>query len=62
MLYGLAGNVQPMFFLVRNYASNGVGIVIAFKNLSTLGTCFQVFHTISDKQWDNEQQRAQEKR
>ena len=32
----LTGNMQP--------ARNGVGIVVAFTNVFTLGTCFQVFH------------------
>ena len=56
----LTGNVQPAFFLVGNHARNGVSIVVAFKNLVTLGTCFQVFH--SDEQRDKEQERAREKR
>ena len=29
-----------------------VTIVVTLKNLITLGTCFQVFHTISDQQRD----------
>ena len=39
--------VQPAFFLVGNSASNFVAIVVAFKNLFTLGTCCQVFYSIS---------------
>ena len=38
--------MQPAFFLAGNHARNGVRIVVAFKNLFTLGTCFQVFHSI----------------
>ena len=33
-------------FLVGNRARNGVAIVVGFKNLFTLGTCFQLFHSI----------------
>ena len=39
-----------------------VTIVVTFKNLFTLGTCFQVFHTISDQKRDKGQERAREKR
>ena len=51
MLYFLGGKscdafVQPAFSLVGNRARNGVAIVVAFKNLFTLGTCFQLFHSI----------------
>ena len=51
MLYFLGGKscdafVQPAFFLVGNRAGNDVAIVVAFKNLFTLGTCFQLFHSI----------------
>ena len=35
--------VQPAFFLVGNSASSFLAIVVAFKNLFTLGNCFQVF-------------------
>ena len=50
MLYFLGGkscdaSVQPAFFLAGNRAGNGVAIVVAFKNLFTLGTCFQLFHS-----------------
>ena len=42
MLYFLGGKscdafVQPFFFWVGNRARNGVAIVVAFKNLFTLG-------------------------
>ena len=33
--------VQPAFFLVGNRARNGVAIVVAFKTLFTLGSCFR---------------------
>ena len=33
-------------FTMGNHARNGVGIVVRFKNLFTLGTCFQVFYTM----------------
>ena len=49
-------DVQPAFFLARNHARNGVGIVVAFK------TCFQVFHTVSEEQRYQEQERAREKK
>ena len=39
-----------------------MGIVIAFKNVFTLGTCCQVFHTISEEQRDKEKERALDKR
>ena len=50
MLYFLGGKscdafVQTAFSLVGNRARNGVAIVVAFKNLFTLGTCFQLFHS-----------------
>ena len=43
----LVGNLamhlcNPRIFLAENRARNGVVIVVAFKNLFTLGTCFQV--------------------
>ena len=38
--------VQPAFFLAGNRARNTVATVVAFKNLSTLGTCFQLFHSL----------------
>ena len=34
--------MQPAFFLAGNRARNGVAKVVAFKNLFTLETCFQV--------------------
>ena len=45
MLYFLGGKscdafVQPEYYLAGNRARNGVTIVVAFKNLFTLGTCF----------------------
>ena len=47
----LAGNramhlCKTAFFLAANHARNGVAIVVAFKNVFTLGTFFQVFHSI----------------
>ena len=39
-----------------------MGIDIAFKNLFTLGSCFQVFHTISDEQRDKEQESVREEK
>ena len=51
MLYFLGKSfnafVQPGFFLVGNRARTFVAIVVAFKNLFTLGTCFQVFYSVS---------------
>ena len=35
--------VHPAFFLAGSRARNGVANVVAFKNLFTLETCFQVF-------------------
>ena len=47
MLYFLGRKfVQPAFFLAGNRARNGVAIVVALKNLFTLGTCFQLFHGV----------------
>ena len=47
MLYFLGGKfVQPAFFLAGNRARNGVAIVVALKNLFTLGTCFHLFHGV----------------
>ena len=34
------------FFLAGNGARNGVANVVAFKNLFTFGTCFQLFHSM----------------
>ena len=34
--------VQLAFFLAGNRARNGVAIVVAFKNMFTLGTCSQI--------------------
>ena len=33
-------------YLRGNRERNGMAIVVAFKNLFTLGTCFQLFHGI----------------
>ena len=38
--------VQPVFFLAGNRTTNGMAIFVEFKNLFTLQTSFQVFHSI----------------
>ena len=38
--------VQPAFFLAGNRTTNGMAIFVEFKNLFTLQTSFQVFHSI----------------
>ena len=55
-------NVQPAFILAGNHARNGKGLTVSFRNMFTLGTCFQVFRTISDEQRDKEQESVLEKR
>ena len=51
MLYFLGKScdafVPPGFFLVANRARTFVAIVVALKNLFTLGTCFQVFYSVT---------------
>ena len=52
---------NPRFFLAGNHARNGVGKCDHCRHAQrpvTLGNCFQVFHTISDQQWDKEQEKS----
>ena len=41
-----SGDGVCYIFMTGNHARNDVGIVVRFKNLFTLGTCFQVFFTM----------------
>ena len=53
------------FFLAGNHARNGVGKCDHCRHPQTpvtLGNCFQVFYTISDQQWDKEQEKSTKKR